>query len=162
MSASSTRQGRRAFNAERRVQIPPRTQMPPPTEFGTEATNFGSRCSTHLGGTAADSPSGKARSCNLRNPRFDSAIGLHERDQGVGRGTPACQVGGAGAAPAGRSIHAPLSERLGPCLPSKRGAFDSLTVLQRRRLAGLGGSGARGRATETRPRAEHVLPKRRW
>ena len=60
-----------------------------------------------------------------------SPAGSSIRGQGVVRGTPGCQLGRAGAVPADRSISfAPLSERLGPCLPSKREAFDSPAVLR--------------------------------
>ena len=62
-----------------------------------------------------------------------SPAGSSIRGQGVVRGTPGSQLGRAGAVPADRSnsySFAPLSERLGPCLPSKREAFDSPAVLR--------------------------------
>jgi hypothetical protein len=49
-----------------------------------------------------DWPSGKAPSCNLGNPRFDSEIDLR-RAQGVHGCMPDCQSEGPGSNPGGRS-----------------------------------------------------------
>lgn len=84
------------------------------------------------------SPRGKATGCNPVVRGFDSRPRLHFSfcAQGVLGCTPACQFGGAGSTPAGRSSHVwPIG--IGTGLPSRRGGFDSRRVLDEVLQGGL-------------------------